>query len=85
MTTINIGLLKTTNENCSSFSQGALREDESLTPIGLMLSKLPMDVVLGKMLIMGSIFHVNINLLRYVNTPMQYTAIFIAVNMTIFR
>ena len=39
--------------------QGALREDESLTPIGLMLSKLPMDVVLGKMLIMGSIFHVS--------------------------
>ncbi|XP_060571590.1 probable ATP-dependent RNA helicase DHX34, partial [Ruditapes philippinarum] len=37
--------------------QGALFEDESLTPIGLMLSKLPVDVVIGKMLIMGSIFH----------------------------
>ncbi|WAQ98877.1 DHX34-like protein [Mya arenaria] len=37
--------------------QGALHQDESLTPIGLMLSKLPVDVVIGKMLIMGSIFH----------------------------
>ncbi|KAL4227796.1 negative regulation of nuclear-transcribed mRNA catabolic process [Mactra antiquata] len=37
--------------------QGALYPDESLTPIGLMLSKLPVDVVIGKMLIMSSIFH----------------------------
>ncbi|XP_045216497.2 probable ATP-dependent RNA helicase DHX34 [Mercenaria mercenaria] len=37
--------------------QGAIYQDESLTPIGLMLSKLPVDVVIGKMLIMGSIFH----------------------------
>ncbi|XP_060072123.1 probable ATP-dependent RNA helicase DHX34 [Ylistrum balloti] len=38
--------------------QGALREDETLTPIGQMLSRLPVDVVIGKMLIMGSIFHI---------------------------
>jgi len=38
--------------------QGALYPDETLTPIGLMLSRLPVDVVIGKMLIMGSIFHV---------------------------
>ena len=38
--------------------QGALNQDESLTSIGEMLSRLPVDVVLGKMLIMGSIFHV---------------------------
>ncbi|XP_067667167.1 probable ATP-dependent RNA helicase DHX34 [Haliotis asinina] len=37
--------------------QGALTEDEALTPIGQMLSQLPVDVVIGKMLIMGSIFH----------------------------
>ncbi|KAH3837771.1 probable ATP-dependent RNA helicase DHX34 [Dreissena polymorpha] len=37
--------------------QGAIHEDETLTPIGLLLSKLPVDVVIGKMLIMGSIFH----------------------------
>ncbi|XP_064608809.1 probable ATP-dependent RNA helicase DHX34 [Liolophura sinensis] len=37
--------------------QGALTEDETLTPIGQMLSRLPVDVVIGKMLIMGSIFH----------------------------
>ncbi|OWF54057.1 probable ATP-dependent RNA helicase DHX34 isoform X1 [Mizuhopecten yessoensis] len=38
--------------------QGALRGDETLTPIGQMLSRLPVDVVIGKMLIMGSIFHI---------------------------
>ncbi|GAB1602318.1 probable ATP-dependent RNA helicase DHX34 [Argonauta hians] len=37
--------------------QEALNENETLTPIGEMLSKLPVDVVVGKMLIMGSIFH----------------------------
>ncbi|CAL1528445.1 unnamed protein product [Lymnaea stagnalis] len=37
--------------------QGALASDESLTPIGQMLSMLPVDVVIGKMLIMGSIFN----------------------------
>lgn len=37
--------------------QGAVSENESLTPIGQMLSRLPVDVVIGKMLIMGSIFH----------------------------
>jgi hypothetical protein len=34
-------------------------EKEQLTPIGEMLSKLPVDVVIGKMLIMGAIFHVS--------------------------
>ncbi|XP_071098755.1 probable ATP-dependent RNA helicase DHX34 [Haliotis cracherodii] len=37
--------------------QGALTDDEALTPTGQMLSRLPVDVVIGKMLIMGSIFH----------------------------
>ncbi|KAK3098811.1 hypothetical protein FSP39_023323, partial [Pinctada imbricata] len=37
--------------------QSALKEDETLTPIGQMLSRLPVDVSIGKMLIMGSIFH----------------------------
>ncbi|XP_041367761.1 probable ATP-dependent RNA helicase DHX34 [Gigantopelta aegis] len=46
-------------ENSISFlkEQDALTEDESLTPIGHMLSRLPVEVVIGKMLIMGSIFH----------------------------
>ena len=49
-------------ENAVRFlkEQGALAEDETLTPIGQMLSMLPVDVVIGKMLIMGSIFHVSI-------------------------
>ncbi|CAD5124250.1 DgyrCDS12547 [Dimorphilus gyrociliatus] len=36
--------------------QKALTENDVLTPIGQMLSQLPVDVVMGKMLIMGSIF-----------------------------
>ncbi|KAK7086410.1 DEAH (Asp-Glu-Ala-His) box polypeptide 34 [Halocaridina rubra] len=35
----------------------ALTEREGLTTIGELLAKLPMDVTLGKMLIMGSLFH----------------------------
>ena len=38
--------------------QGAITADEKLTPIGTMLSRLPVDVVIGKMLIMGTIFQV---------------------------
>ncbi|XP_006814920.1 putative ATP-dependent RNA helicase DHX34, partial [Saccoglossus kowalevskii] len=38
--------------------QGALTENETLTPIGKMLAQLPVDVVIGKMLIMGTVFHV---------------------------
>ena len=37
--------------------QAALTTDEKLTPIGEMLANLPVDIVMGKMLIMGSIFH----------------------------
>ncbi|XP_034326251.2 probable ATP-dependent RNA helicase DHX34 [Magallana gigas] len=37
--------------------QNAVTEDEKLTPIGQMLSRLPVEVITGKMLIMGSIFH----------------------------
>ncbi|TRY63932.1 hypothetical protein TCAL_10894 [Tigriopus californicus] len=37
--------------------QGALNEDESLTVSGRMLSNLPVDVTIGKMLIMGTMFH----------------------------
>ncbi|XP_033607605.1 probable ATP-dependent RNA helicase DHX34 isoform X2 [Cryptotermes secundus] len=36
---------------------GALTENEKLTTIGHMLSRLPVDISLGKMLIMGSLFH----------------------------
>ncbi|XP_013379582.1 probable ATP-dependent RNA helicase DHX34, partial [Lingula anatina] len=45
-------------ENSVAFlkEQGALTEDEKLTPIGEMLAQLPVDVVIGKMLILGSIF-----------------------------
>ncbi|XP_068709593.1 probable ATP-dependent RNA helicase DHX34 [Montipora foliosa] len=38
--------------------QGALTDSESLTPIGQMLAQLPVDVVIGKMLLIGSVFHV---------------------------
>ncbi|XP_019852260.1 PREDICTED: probable ATP-dependent RNA helicase DHX34 [Amphimedon queenslandica] len=38
--------------------QDALTNDERLTPVGKMLAQLPVDVVIGKMLIMGSLFHV---------------------------
>ena len=38
-------------------AQNALNEDESLTVTGQMLAKLPVDVVLGKMLIMGTVFN----------------------------
>nr|CAD7574761.1 unnamed protein product [Timema californicum] len=37
--------------------QGALTEEEKLTVVGRMLSRLPVDISLGKMLIMGSLFH----------------------------
>ncbi|XP_053323739.1 probable ATP-dependent RNA helicase DHX34 [Spea bombifrons] len=36
--------------------QGALDSNEELTPIGKLLAKLPVDVVIGKMLILGSLF-----------------------------
>ncbi|KFM63256.1 putative ATP-dependent RNA helicase DHX34, partial [Stegodyphus mimosarum] len=39
-------------------NQGALTEDEALTPMGQMLSKLPVDVTIGKMLIHGCVFSV---------------------------
>ncbi|CAI7996256.1 Probable ATP-dependent RNA helicase DHX34 [Geodia barretti] len=38
--------------------QGALYWNERLTPIGRMLAQLPVDIVVGKMLIMGTLFHV---------------------------
>lgn len=38
-------------------AQDALAEDESLTVTGKMLSRLPVDVTIGKMLIMGTLFH----------------------------
>ena len=38
--------------------QGATNRQEELTPIGMMLSRLPVDVVIGKMLIIGTIFQV---------------------------
>ncbi|XP_006868300.1 PREDICTED: probable ATP-dependent RNA helicase DHX34 [Chrysochloris asiatica] len=36
--------------------QGALDSTEALTPIGSLLAQLPVDVVIGKMLILGSMF-----------------------------
>lgn len=36
-----------------------MKENETLTPIGEMLAKLPVDVVIGKMLIMGTLFNVS--------------------------
>ena len=36
--------------------QNALSEEGCLTPIGKMLAQLPVDVVVGKMLIMGTLF-----------------------------
>uniref|UniRef100_H3B396 DExH-box helicase 34 n=1 Tax=Latimeria chalumnae TaxID=7897 RepID=H3B396_LATCH len=38
--------------------QGALDNAEHLTPIGNLLAQLPVDVVIGKMLILGSVFNV---------------------------
>lgn len=37
--------------------QGALTVSEKLTSMGKMLARLPVDIPLGKMLIMGSLFH----------------------------
>ncbi|XP_072286092.1 probable ATP-dependent RNA helicase DHX34 [Pyxicephalus adspersus] len=37
--------------------QGALDANEEVTPIGNLLAKLPVDVVIGKMLILGSLFN----------------------------
>ncbi|KAM8790515.1 putative ATP-dependent RNA helicase DHX34 [Rhynchonycteris naso] len=37
--------------------QGALDSAETLTPIGSLLAQLPVDVVIGKMLILGAVFH----------------------------
>ncbi|XP_037675772.1 probable ATP-dependent RNA helicase DHX34 [Choloepus didactylus] len=36
--------------------QGALDSSEALTPIGSLLAQLPVDVVIGKMLLLGSVF-----------------------------
>ncbi|XP_076036389.1 putative ATP-dependent RNA helicase DHX34 [Oratosquilla oratoria] len=38
-------------------TQAALTDEEKLTSVGQLLSQLPVDVALGKMLIMGSLFH----------------------------
>ncbi|XP_066993061.2 probable ATP-dependent RNA helicase DHX34 isoform X2 [Anabrus simplex] len=45
------------NSILSLKQQGALGENEKLTTIGRMLSCLPVDIALGKILIMGSLFH----------------------------
>uniref|UniRef100_A0A8D0GZI9 DExH-box helicase 34 n=1 Tax=Sphenodon punctatus TaxID=8508 RepID=A0A8D0GZI9_SPHPU len=37
--------------------QGALDASESLTPIGSLLAELPVDVVIGKMLVLGALFN----------------------------
>jgi len=38
--------------------QNALTESEELTSMGKMLAELPVDIQIGKMLIMASIFHI---------------------------
>ncbi|XP_047128394.1 probable ATP-dependent RNA helicase DHX34 isoform X1 [Hydra vulgaris] len=38
--------------------QNALNTDGTLTPLGRMLSRLPVDIVIGKMLVMGSLFSI---------------------------
>lgn len=37
--------------------QGALDGSEALTPIGSLLAQLPVDIVIGKMLVLGSVLH----------------------------
>ncbi|XP_027487846.1 probable ATP-dependent RNA helicase DHX34, partial [Corapipo altera] len=39
--------------------QGALDEHENLTPIGHLLAHLPVDVVVGKVLVLGSLLHLS--------------------------
>ncbi|KAL7295806.1 hypothetical protein TKK_0010856 [Trichogramma kaykai] len=45
------------NSILSLKEHGALTENEKLTSIGKTLSRLPVDITIGKMLIMGSLFH----------------------------
>ena len=47
--------------------QSAIDDKEKLTPIGKMLSQLPVDVVIGKMLIMASLFEVCIQLVKTIS------------------
>ncbi len=44
--------------------QNAITSEEKITPIGRILSNLPVDIQVGKMLLMGSIFHVTIVLIN---------------------
>ena len=39
--------------------QGAVNKEEELTSLGEMLAQLPVDITIGKMLIMASLFHVS--------------------------
>ncbi|KAK0083179.1 hypothetical protein PV325_009214 [Microctonus aethiopoides] len=45
------------NSILSLKEHGAITENEKLTCVGKTLSRLPVDITIGKMLIMGSIFH----------------------------
>ncbi|XP_054004317.1 probable ATP-dependent RNA helicase DHX34 [Hylaeus anthracinus] len=45
------------NSILSLKDHGALTDNEKITSIGKTLSRLPVDITIGKMLIMGSIFH----------------------------
>ncbi|XP_046484972.1 probable ATP-dependent RNA helicase DHX34 [Neodiprion pinetum] len=45
------------NSILSLKEHGALTDDEKLTVIGKTLSRLPVDITIGKMLVMGSLFH----------------------------
>lgn len=44
------------NSQFSFISQDALTADEKLTPLGRALSRLPVDISIGKMLLMGCVF-----------------------------
>ncbi|CAG2164792.1 unnamed protein product, partial [Oppiella nova] len=49
--------LKSVEEAIRSLKeQSALTEDEALTPMGKMLARLPVDITIGKMLILSSVF-----------------------------
>jgi hypothetical protein len=43
----------------STFDAGALTRDERFTPLGALLANLPVDVSAGKLLVLGSLFHVS--------------------------
>lgn len=65
-------------ENCiiSLKFQNALKEDEKITEVGKMLSNLPVDLTIGKMLIIGAVFEkaeATVALASVLSVPSPYT------------